>query len=124
HLKGLDGLIGLSVVSPIMGGDGWTYDRATGSTGDAVNGFRFHRELYTADTPDYTGRVTVPVLWDRQQGRIVNNESAEIIRIFNAAFDALTGNTLDFYPPSLRDAIDQLNQRVYANVNNGVYRAG
>lgn len=123
-LKGLESHIGVSVVSPLMGSDGWTYEESEGSTGDALNGFRFHRELYTADTPDYSGRVTVPVLWDTQQRRIVNNESADIIRIFNSAFDALTGNTLDFYPAPLRSEIDALNETIYQKVNNGVYRAG
>jgi putative glutathione S-transferase len=81
-------------------------------------------QRYTADTADYTGRVTVPVLWDKQQNRIVNNESAEIIRMFNGAFDELTGNDLDFYPAPLRGEIDALNERIYPAVNNGVYRAG
>ncbi len=81
-------------------------------------------QRYTTDTADYTGRVTVPVLWDKQQNRIVNNESAEIIRMFNSAFDDLTGNDLDFYPAPLRAEIDALNERIYPAVNNGVYRAG
>lgn len=123
-LKGLEEHIGVSVVSPLMRGDGWTYEQSEGSSGDAVNGFRYHRELYTTDTADYSGRVTVPLLWDCRQRRIVNNESAEIIRILNSAFDELTGNTLDFYPALLRTEIDAVNEQVYQNVNNGVYRAG
>lgn len=81
-------------------------------------------QRYTADTADYTGRVTVPVLWDKKLNRIVSNESAEIIRMFNSAFNGLTGNTLDFYPEPLRPTIDALNERIYPAVNNGVYRAG
>ncbi len=81
-------------------------------------------QRYTAETPDYTGRVTVPVLWDKKLKRIVSNESAEIIRMFNSAFDGITGNDLDFYPAPLRNEIDALNERIYPAVNNGVYRAG
>ncbi len=123
-LKELEDLIDVSVVSPIMREDGWTYDRASGSTGDALGDREFHHQLYTDDAPDYSGRVTVPVLWDKQTGRIVNNESAEIIRMFNTAFDGLTGNSLNFYPESLRADIDRWNERIYPAVNNGVYRAG
>jgi putative glutathione S-transferase len=95
-----------------------------GSTGDKLDHFDFMHQRYTADTPDYTGRVTVPVLWDKKLKRIVSNESAEIIRMFNSAFDGLTGNELDFYPAPLRGEIDALNERIYPAVNNGVYRAG
>ncbi len=123
-LKDLQDLVDVSVVSPIMREHGWTYDRATGSSGDRLAGRDFHHQLYTDDAPDYTGRVTVPVLWDKQAGRIVNNESAEIIRMFNSAFDGITGNTRDFYPEALRADIDRWNRRIYRAVNNGVYRAG
>ncbi|WP_392890249.1 glutathione S-transferase family protein [Pseudomonas migulae] len=123
-LKGLDSLIDVSVVSWLMLENGWTFDQALGSTGDKLDNLDFMHQRYTADTADYTGRVTVPVLWDKQQNRIVNNESAEIIRMFNSAFDELTGNDLDFYPAPLRAEIDALNERIYPAVNNGVYRAG
>ncbi|MCJ0972908.1 glutathione S-transferase family protein [Pseudomonas sp. PS1] len=123
-LKQLEPLIDVSVVSWLMGEQGWTFDQATGSSGDALDGLRHLHQRYTSDDPRYTGRVTVPVLWDRQAGCIVNNESAEIIRIFNEAFDELTGSRLDFYPTPLRAEIDRLNDRIYPAVNNGVYRAG
>ncbi|WP_223453991.1 MULTISPECIES: glutathione S-transferase family protein [unclassified Pseudomonas] len=123
-LKGLEKLIDVSVVSWLMLENGWTFDQSLGSTGDRLDHFDFMHQRYTADTADYTGRVTVPVLWDKQQNRIVNNESSEIIRMFNGAFDDLTGNDLDFYPAPLRGEIDALNERIYPAVNNGVYRAG
>ncbi|UVK97053.1 glutathione S-transferase family protein [Pseudomonas sp. B21-048] len=123
-LKGLESLIDVSVVSWLMLENGWTFDKNRGSTGDKLDHFNFMHQRYTADTADYTGRVTVPVLWDKQTNRIVNNESAEIIRMFNSAFDELTGNDLDFYPAPLRAEIDALNERIYPAVNNGVYRAG
>lgn len=123
-LKGLESLIDVSVVSWLMLENGWTFDKALGSTGDKLDHFDFMHQRYTADTPDYTGRVTVPVLWDKKLKRIVSNESAEIIRMFNSAFDGLTRNELDFYPAPLRGEIDALNERIYPAVNNGVYRAG
>ncbi|MGV8920198.1 MAG: glutathione S-transferase family protein [Pseudomonas sp.] len=123
-LKGLESLIDVSVVSWLMLENGWTFDKATGSTGDALDDFDFIHQRYTADDATYTGRVTVPLLWDKQLQRIVSNESSEIIRMFNTAFDGLTGNELNFYPEALRPAIDQLNDRIYPAVNNGVYRAG
>ncbi|RMP17355.1 Glutathione S-transferase domain-containing protein [Pseudomonas syringae pv. delphinii] len=123
-LKGLEKLIDVSVVSWLMLENGWTFDQQKGSSGDALDDFRFFHQRYTADDPRYTGRVTVPVLWDKQQQRIVSNESAEIIRMFNSAFDELTGNTLDFYPSALQSSIDELNEQIYPKVNNGVYRAG
>ena len=123
-LKGLEDLIDVSVISPIMLDQGWTYNREEGSTGDRVSDHRFHHQVYTAAKPDYTGRVTVPLLWDRKQGTIVNNESSEIIRMFNSAFDTITGNDSDYYPEALRPQVDQWNERIYPAVNNGVYRAG
>ncbi|MEN5093523.1 glutathione S-transferase family protein [Pseudomonas protegens] len=123
-LKGLEQLIDVSVVSWLMRENGWTFDSAFGSSGDALDHFDFMHQRYTADSAHYTGRVTVPVLWDKQQQRIVSNESAEIIRMFNSAFDDLTGNELDFYPQPLRARIDELNARIYPALNNGVYRAG
>ena len=124
QLKGLDRLIDVSVVSWLMGEHGWTFDPDHGSTGDTLDGFEYLHQRYSADDAQYSGRVTVPLLWDKQLKRIVNNESAEIIRMFNSAFDDLTGNNLDFYPPALRGEIDALNQRIYPAINNGVYRAG
>ena len=123
-LKGLESLIDVSVVSWLMRENGWTFDKQTGSTGDPLDGHTFMYQRYLADNADYTGRVTVPVLWDKKLQRIVSNESSEIIRMFNSAFDELTGNTLDLYPEALRPEIDRLNDRIYPAVNNGVYRAG
>lgn len=123
-LKGLDSLIDVSVVSWLMRENGWTFDHRYGSSGDGLGNLEFMHQRYTADDRHYTGRVTVPALWDKQSGGIVSNESAEIIRMFNSAFDELTGNRLDFYPQPLRERIDQLNERIYPAVNNGVYRAG
>ncbi|MDV5861623.1 glutathione S-transferase family protein [Pseudomonas mendocina] len=123
-LKGLESLIDVSVVSWLMREQGWTFDRITGSSGDHLDNLSYMHQRYTADDQHYTGRVTVPVLWDKQTGGIVSNESAEIIRMLNSAFDGLTGNDLDFYPEPLSERIDQLNERIYPAVNNGVYRAG
>lgn len=123
-LKGLESLIDVSVVSWLMRENGWTFDRQTGSTGDPLDGHRFLYQRYLADTPNYTGRVTVPALWDKKLQCIVSNESSEIIRMFNSAFDELTGNPLDLYPEALRAEIDRLNDAIYPAVNNGVYRAG
>lgn len=124
-LKGLVPHIGLSVVHPDMLADGWTF--ATdfpGTTGDGLHGQTFLRDLYTRAAPQMSGRVTVPVLWDRQRETIVSNESAEIIRMFNSAFDGLTGNRDDYWPEPLRAGIEEVNALVYDGVNNGVYRAG
>jgi putative glutathione S-transferase len=124
QLKGLASYISVSVVSPDMLEQGWTFDKANHSTGDSLFGFDFLHQVYTQNKADYTGRVTVPVLWDKKQNRIVSNESSEIIRMFNSAFNHLTGNTLDFYPESLQQQIEQTNDFVYPNINNGVYRCG
>ncbi len=124
-LKGLEQHIGVSVVHPLMKEDGWTF--ATdydGATGDTVMGKRFLREVYLAAAPRATCRASVPVLWDKARGAIVSNESSEIIRMFNSAFDGVAGNREDYYPEPLRGDIDAVNARVYATVNNGVYRAG
>ncbi len=123
-LKGLEPLIDVSVVSWLMAEHGWTFDKSTGSSGDALDDLDYLHQRYSRDDPKYSGRVTVPVLWDREHQCIVNNESAEIIRIFNDAFDELTGSTLDFYPEALHGEIDALNARIYPAINNGVYRAG
>ena len=123
-LKGLESLIDVSVVSWLMREHGWTFDTETGSTGDPLDNHEFLYQRYLADTADYTGRVTVPLLWDKKLKRIVSNESAEIIRMFNSAFNELTGNHLDLYPDALQQSINELNDRIYPAVNNGVYRAG
>ncbi|WP_341501957.1 glutathione S-transferase family protein [Gallaecimonas sp. GXIMD4217] len=124
QLKGLDRLVSVSVVSYLMAEQGWSFDRKAGSSGDRLYQSHFLHELYTKHREDYSGRVTVPVLWDRELHCIVSNESSEIIRMFNSAFDHLTGNELDFYPQALRADIDAVNAEVYEHVNNGVYRAG
>jgi len=124
-LKGLERAITVSVVSPYMHDDGWTFAQDfPGATEDHLFAKRFLREVYLQADPGISGRVTVPVLWDRKRGVIVSNESSEIIRMFNSAFDALTGNRDDYYPQGLRAAIDALNARIYDTVNNGVYKAG
>ena len=124
HLKGLEDYISVSVVSPDMLEHGWTFDKDNHSTGDALFDSDFMHQIYTRNKANYSGRVTVPVLWDKKTQRIVSNESAEIIRMFNSAFNSLTGNERDFYPQSLRSEIDEVNEFVYHNINNGVYRAG
>ncbi|MEX5728394.1 putative glutathione S-transferase [Rhodovulum iodosum] len=124
-LKGLDEHIGVSVVHPDMLSDGWTFDAGfPGATGDDLYALPFLRDVYTRAKPDVSGRVTVPVLWDKQGETIVSNESAEIIRMFNSAFDGLTGNRDDYWPEALRNEIEEVNARVYDTVNNGVYKAG
>jgi putative glutathione S-transferase len=124
-LKGLEEVLPISVVNPLMLEHGWTFDPAPGVLPDPVFGARYLYEIYQHARPSYTGRVTVPVLWDKREGTIVNNESAEIIRMLSGAFDALATRPLhDLYPPAHRAEIDELNARVYARVNNGVYRAG
>jgi len=124
-LKGLEEHIGVSVVHPDMLSEGWTF--ATdfdGATGDGLFGLPFLRDIYLRADPTISGRVTVPVLWDRERGTIVSNESAEIIRMFNGAFDGITGNDADFWPEALRAEIEAVNARIYDTVNNGVYKAG
>jgi putative glutathione S-transferase len=124
-LKGLETLIPVSVVHPHMLSDGWTFEMDEhGATGDRLMGLPFLRDVYTRAKPDVSGRVTVPVLWDRREETIVSNESSEIIRMFNGAFDGLTGNGLDFCPEELLPEIDRINDRVYPDINNGVYKAG
>jgi putative glutathione S-transferase len=123
-LKQLENVISLSVVSPHMGSEGWTFDTSEGSTGDPLFGASKLYEVYLKADPHLTGRVTVPVLWDKERQTIVNNESSEIIRMLNSAFDALTSAKTDYYPVALRGEIDRVNDRVYPAINNGVYRAG
>ena len=124
RLKKLESLISVSVVSPIMLEHGWTFDVDQGSSGDPLHNAKYLHELYTRNQHDYSGRVTVPVLWDKKQQRIVNNESADIIRQFNDAFADLAEKTPDYYPESLQADIDAINDEIYNKVNNGVYRCG
>ena len=125
QLKGLADHITVSVVHPDMLENGWTFDTGfAGATGDTLSGHDFLHQLYAQAEPQMTGRVTVPVLWDKERKTIVSNESAEIIRMLNSAFDAITGNTDDFWPEPLRDAIEPLNARIYDTLNNGVYKCG
>ncbi len=123
-LKGLEDMIDISIVHWFMGPDGWTFTPGDGSTPDPINNAAFLHQVYTAAKPDFTGQVTVPVLWDKQQGTIVSNESADIIRMFNAAFDYVGAASGDYYPEAERPEIDALNARIYDTVNNGVYKAG
>ncbi|WP_417465711.1 glutathione S-transferase family protein [Kordiimonas sp.] len=123
-LKGLERMISVSVVGTDMLENGWTFNEKNGSTGDPLYGARFLHEVYTRAKSDYSGRVTVPVLWDKKTGTIVSNESAEIIRMLNSAFDGIGAKEGDYYPEALRDVIDDINERVYHTVNNGVYKAG
>lgn len=123
-LKKLEGVISVSVVHHFMGENGWTFLKEDGATGDTLYGFDYLHQIYTKADPTYSGRVTVPVLWDRKEETIVNNESSEIIRMLNSAFDQWGDASLDFYPQPLRAGIDALNDFVYPAINNGVYRAG
>jgi len=124
-LKGLSEHVSVSVVHPDMLGQGWTFETDShGATGDHLYGSDFAHQIYTRADPNYSGRVTVPILWDKQQETIVSNESAEIIRMFNSAFDTLTGNQTDFWPESMRDQIEEVNARIYNTLNNGVYKCG
>jgi glutathionyl-hydroquinone reductase len=124
-LKDLRDHIEVSVVHPEMLNEGWEFRTDfDGATGDRQFGFDYLRQVYLKARPDASGRVTVPVLWDRDSGRIVSNESADIIRMFNGAFDGITGNTDDYWPQDLRGRIEEVNARIYDTVNNGVYKAG
>lgn len=123
-LKGLEEMISLSVVNWFMGKDGWTFDEGAGVIADSQNKAQFMHQVYTAASSNFSGRVTVPVLWDKVTGTIVSNESSEIIRMFNSAFDGIGAVAGDYYPAPLRGDIDALNARIYNTVNNGVYRSG
>jgi putative glutathione S-transferase len=123
-LKGLEDHITVSVVNPLMLENGWTFEDGPGVVGDPINNAKCMHQVYTAAAPDYTGRVTVPVLWDRERATIVNNESSEIIRMLDREFDAVGGGGPVFCPDELRDQIDEINAFVYDNVNNGVYKSG
>ncbi|WP_171126865.1 MULTISPECIES: glutathione S-transferase family protein [unclassified Ruegeria] len=125
ELKGLTDLISVSVVHPDMMDKGWTFETDDhGATGDGLFGLEFAHQVYTKADPAYSGRVTVPILWDNTQETIVSNESSEIIRMFNSAFDGITGNTDDYWPEAMRDDIEEVNARIYSDVNNGVYKSG
>ena len=125
NLKGLKDHISVDVVSPVMLGDGWTFKKDFDRVPhDSLFGFEFLRDVYTKSDPRFTGRVTVPILWDKKTGQIVNNESSEIIRIFNSEFNSLTGNQDDYYPEELHKEIEAWNDLIYPNINNGVYRCG
>ena len=123
-LLGLEEIISLSIVDPYMGADGWIFSTRAGAIPDYVNETHFLRDIYLLSDSKYTGRVTVPVLWDRKTQVIVNNESSEIIRMFNAGFGDLARASTDFYPKALRSEIDAVNDFIYPSINNGVYRCG
>jgi putative glutathione S-transferase len=126
-LKKLTGIISVAIAVPGLREQGWTFEDNAAfpdCTPDRVNGFNYLLQAYAASNPHYTGKVTVPTLWDKKTKRIVNNESSEIIRMFNAEFGALGADATDFYPKHLRAEIDSVNAQVYANINNGVYRCG
>ena len=124
QLKGLEDIISMSVVHPFMGDKGWTFAESTGVVADPIINARYLYEVYTAAKPNYTGRVTVPVLWDKKTNTIVSNESAEIIRMFNSAFDDVGAIAADFLPSDAIIEIDEINAFVYDAINNGVYKAG
>ena len=123
-LKGLEKMISVSIVHWYMAENGWTFDVGDGVVPDTVNGAQFLHQVYTQAKPDYSGRVTVPVLWDKHTKTIVSNESPEIIRMFNTAFDEVGSAQGDYYPEHLRSEIDNLNERIYNTLNNGAYRCG
>ncbi|MFT6557988.1 glutathione S-transferase family protein [Sneathiella sp.] len=123
-LKGLEKMISLSVVHWYMAENGWTFEEADGVVQDPINHAKFLHQVYTAADPKYSGRVTVPILWDKKMNTIVSNESSEIIRMFNSAFDQVGALEGDYYPEDLRSEIDAINERIYETVNNGVYRSG
>ena len=123
-LKKLEHIVSVSIVNPVLTEEGWKFGGYPGATQDTINGATYMHELYTRADPHYTGRATVPVLWDRKLGTIVNNESSDILRIFNSGFGELADESIDLYPPALRNKIDALNDWIYPNLNNGVYRTG
>ena len=123
-LKGLDDVIGLSAVGSFMGEDGWAFHDEPGVIPDSVNGAHYLREVYTKADPDYTGRVTTPILWDKETGTIVNNESREIVRMLDTEFGEFATSDANFFPEDLRDDIEAAIDAIYEPVNNGVYRSG
>ena len=124
HLKGLEDYISVSFVNPYMLDKGWTFEDYPGVIGDPIHNAEYLYEVYLAADPNYSGRVTVPVLWDKQTETIVNNESAEIMRMLNSAFDRIGTQSVDYSPEEWLEEIDKMNDLVYDNVNNGVYKAG
>ncbi len=125
ELKDLSDHVSVSIVHPEMMEKGWSFKTGfQGTTGDTLNGLDYAHQIYTRADPQYSGRVTVPVLWDKHLETIVSNESSEIIRMFNSAFDGITGNTDDYWPETMRDEIEEVNARVYSDINNGVYKCG
>lgn len=123
-LKNLEEHISVSIVNPFMLEHGWTFEDYPGVIKDPLFDSQYLHQVYTKANPTYTGRVTVPVLWDKKTNTMVSNESAEIMRMFNTAFNDITGNTDDYYPEHLQAEIDEMNEFVYPNINNGVYKAG
>ena len=123
-LKGLEDVISVAIVEPAMTREGWRFGDYPGANHDEVNGATYLHEIYTRADPNFSGRATIPVLWDCERETIVNNESADIVRMFNSGFGALAKGDIDLYPAALRDEIDALNDAVYPKLNNGVYRAG
>lgn len=123
-LKRLEGLISLSIVDPVMEENGWVFSSYAGCIPDTINDCTALHEIYTKAKPDFTGRVSVPVLWDKKNKTIVSNESSEIIRMFNSAFDDLIDPCIDFYPKDLQSQIDEINERVFSYINIGVYKCG
>ena len=123
-LKGLEEAISISIVDPFMGDRGWAFSDGLGCIPDTVNGAKSLYEIYQLADREFTGRVTVPVLWDKQSATIVNNESADILRMLNSAFDAIGDADVDFYPADLATEIDAINDHVYPTINNGVYMCG
>ncbi|PYJ11114.1 MAG: glutathione-dependent reductase [Verrucomicrobia bacterium] len=123
-LKGLEETIGMTVVDPVRDERGWAFREGPGHSRDPVNGFEFLVDAYRATDPQYHGRVTVPVLWDKKTKRIVSNSDDDLLRMFNREFNEFAASDYDFYPPELSAEIDELNELIYQRVNNGVYRAG
>jgi glutathionyl-hydroquinone reductase len=124
HLKGLKNIISVSTVADVVSNNGWEFSQEIKKNRDPLYNFDYLHQIYTLADPQFSGRVTVPVLWDKKQKTIVNNESSDIIRIFNSAFNVITKNDTDFYPKKWQKKIDNINQLIYDNVNNGVYRCG
>lgn len=124
HIKGLEEVVGMTVVDPVRDENGWAFRDGPGCSHDPVNGFAFLSEAYLATKPQFKGRVTVPVLWDKESGRILNNSEDDICRMFNDAFNGLGHSKADLFPPDLQDEHTRLNEFLYENVNNGVYQAG
>jgi glutathionyl-hydroquinone reductase len=124
NLKRLEDVVSVAIVEPMMTGQGWRFGDYPGTDRDTVNGATYLHEIYTRADPRFTGRATVPALWDKERGTIVNNESADLLRMFNSGFSALADPSIDLCPEDLREAIDALNEDTYASLNNGVYRAG